>query len=231
MSENPVDYQGYFKNHVKAGFDLESVKKEAQFVESQLRLVSHLIGLSDLGAQSVLEVGSGLGRLYYLLTRDYGLKKYQGIEIDEQAAQFTNSAFGPHFLCQSLRELSASQAVFDQAWAFEVFEHLEDPVASLSQLFGLLKPGGLLVASSPYPYKMNILSDKTHLFVLHPQNWKRLLEKAGFEVLCLRPMTFLPYLWRIHPRLNAVLPFYFGGVDWLSFNLVSTTLMIAKKPA
>ena len=88
----------------------------------------------------------------------------------------------------------------------------------------LIKGEGLFIGNTPYPFKKNIVSDETHLFVLHPINWKRLFEKCGFEHVNLSAMTFLPYLLRINKKWNFIIPFYIPGMK-----LVSTSLIIARK--
>lgn len=88
----------------------------------------------------------------------------------------------------------------------------------------LIKEGGMFIGSTPYPFKKNIVSDETHLFVLHPLNWKRLFENCGFDYVIVSAMTFLPYLRRINKKLNFIIPFYIPGMK-----LVSTSLIIARK--
>ncbi len=82
----------------------------------------------------------------------------------------------------------------------------------------------MFIGSSPDPYKKNVLADKTHNFVLHPENWKRLFLNNLFKNVDIYPMSFLPFLWRINKHLNIKLPFY---IPFKYF--ISTCLIIAKK--
>ena len=91
-------------------------------------------------------------------------------------------------------------------------------------IHSLTKEGGLFIGTTPYPFKKNIVSDDTHLFVLHPINWKKLFEKCGFEYVIVSAMTFLPYLWRINKKWNFIIPFYIPKMK-----LVSISLKIARK--
>jgi hypothetical protein len=40
--------------------------------------------------------------------------------------------------------------------------------------------GGAMIETNPFPFKQNIASDETHLFLLHPLLWRRVLIEAGF---------------------------------------------------
>ena len=108
--------------------------------------------------------------------------------------------------------------------ALEVLEHIENPSAVIEKIATLLKPGGVFCGTTPYPFRKNIVSDQTHISVLHPENWRRLFSSAKFKAVSISPMSFFPFLWRIHPRLNIRLPFYLS-----TKTVVSTCLIVARK--
>ncbi len=224
-----TEYKNYFKDHVKCDFTRDWIIKDSDFVFNQLKIILKYVDNEKLIKNPVLEVGSGLGRFAYLL-ENLGVRDYTGIELDESAVscarqQFSNENY--RFEVQDLfklRQSSLGKKKYDHVFLFEVLEHLSNPLLALNILNTLLPLNGTLIATTPYPFKKNIVGDETHLSVLHPLNWQRLLEKAGFKVIIIRPMTFVPYLWRIHKKLNFILPFYFGGLK-----LVSTSLIIAEK--
>ena len=220
-------YSDYFKNHVGAQFNLDWVRKDSDFVYNQLRHVRKIVPFdTDLNAP-VLEIGSGMGRLALLLY-EKGFSDYTGLEIDSEAQKFSqNLGFQSfNFINQEIKDFAKqnSEQRFSVVFCFETLEHLEQPIQDLMAISSLIKEGGLFIGSTPYPFKKNIVSDETHLFVLHPINWKRLFEKCGFEYVIVSAMTFLPYLWRINKKLNFIIPFYIPGMK-----LVSTSLIIARK--
>jgi SAM-dependent methyltransferase len=223
-NETSQEYAGYFKSHVGARFTAEWVRRDARFVENQLRLVDRHLPLERLRSKPVLEVGSGTGRLFELLRRR-GFDNYLGIELDPEAVEGSTHLFGAHFEQSRLCDHApVHQGAYDTVFAFEVLEHLSDPISDIANIHAALTPGGHFVGTSPFPFRKNVMSDSTHLFVLHPENWRRLFENQGFEIVLLRAMTFLPMLWRVHGRLNVILPFYFRGL-----RLVSTTMIIARR--
>jgi 2-polyprenyl-3-methyl-5-hydroxy-6-metoxy-1,4-benzoquinol methylase len=221
------EYSGYFRTHVKIDFGIESIWKDSQFVYSQLNLVNKYISLDSIKTYPTLEIGSGMGRLALLLD-ERGFLNYNGIDLDDEAVEFCKKNLKLKnyiFFNDSINGFANSQSgIFKNIFCFETLEHLRDPWEGVKVISKMLQKDGLFIGSAPYPFKRNILGDETHLNVLHPLNWKRVFEKNGFQVLIIRPMTFLPYLWRIHRELNVILPFYVP-----LFNLVSTSLIIAKK--
>ena len=165
---------------------------------------------TDLNAP-VLEIGSGMGRLALLLY-EAGFSDYTGLEVDPEAQKFSqNLGFKSfNFINQEIKDFAKknSEQRFSSVFCFETLEHLEQPIQDLMAISSLIKEGGLFIGSTPYPFKKNIVSDETHLFVLHPINWKRLFEKCGFEHVIVSAMTFLPYLWRINKKWNFIILFY-----------------------
>ena len=206
---------------------MDWVRKDSDFVYNQLRHIRRKVPFdSDLNVP-VLEIGSGMGRLALLLN-EAGFSDYTGLEIDSEALKFSQNlgleSF--KFINQEIKYFAKqnSEKRFSIVFCFETLEHLELPIQDLMAIHSLTKEGGLFIGTTPYPFKKNIVSDETHLFVLHPINWKRLFEKCGFEDVIVTAMTFLPYMWRINKKWNFIIPFYIPGMK-----LFSTSLIIARK--
>jgi SAM-dependent methyltransferase len=167
-----------------------------------------------------LEIESGLGVLYSCLNSP---TDYLGIEIDDDARTFTELNFGENKFIPTPLEQFSTDDKYDIIFAFEVLEHLENPNDCLNRIKSLLKPGGIFIGTSPFPFRKNVEADMTHLFVLHPLNWKRLFEIAGFQNTKVVPMSFFPVIWRVSKHLNFRLNFY------IRFNhFISTALIISE---
>ena len=80
---------------------------------------------------------------------------------------------------------------FDALAAGEIIEHLESPLDFLRRCYKTLKPGGLLVLSTPNPFfpaelLLTITLSRRYYYTqehvcLYPQRWLiRLMERAGF---------------------------------------------------
>lgn len=84
---------------------------------------------------------------------------YLGVDKSQEAINFAKQHYGSitrDFVCADLSleclcdaVLWNDGAIFDFACAFEVIEHIEDPLPMLRMLRRVVKPGGVLFASVP----------------------------------------------------------------------------------
>jgi SAM-dependent methyltransferase len=212
-----VEYDRYFERQFGHGRALSGrdVELRARWSYAQCTGMCKRLGLRP--EHRLLEIGSGLGSFYSNLQFK---SNYVGLEIDESAASFTNEYF--HAQCfqnVSIEEFPEDQR-FDYIFAFEVLEHLRDPLGAIEKIFRLLEPGGSFCGTSPYPYRRYVAVDKTHLFLLHPKNWARLFFTAGFETVEVKPASFLPLVWRISKGANRAIPLYIPIRHVLSTSLI-----------
>ncbi len=67
------------------------------------------------------------------------------------------------------------------------FEHTEHPVQTLKEFKRVIKPGGIIFLSTPYPSFDQIFSmDKTHINVLNEWQITKLFKYVGIEILKLK---------------------------------------------
>ncbi|MHA2019652.1 MAG: class I SAM-dependent methyltransferase [Promethearchaeota archaeon] len=217
------NYQDYFKEHYNCNFSIQDTNLQMNFLYSQLQYSLGLVN-KPLTNQKVLEVGSGMGALAKLILQ-HDVSKYIGLELDKDIVDFCNQNISNNFINLSLTEyILSGKEKFDLIFAFEVLEHFENPLEEITNIYNLLNDKGIFIGTSPYPFKKNVLADETHLYVLHPLNWKRLFEMSGFSEVKIYPMTSLPYIWRINKKFNIIFPFYFPVKHF-----ISTTLIVANR--
>jgi SAM-dependent methyltransferase len=211
-------YSGFFRKQCGSSYSEEEVLKNERFLFSQYRLINILKPPRE--GEAILEIGSGLGGLYGLLGEP---ADYIGLEVDDEAMEFSNRHFNTdRFLHMPFEELDDSLR-FDRVFALEVLEHFRDPVTAIDKIRRVLKEGGVFIGTTPYPFKKSIEGHYTHIYVLHPKSWEALFKRAGFSSVMLRPMSFIPFLWRLNKWMNPVLPVYIP-FRWV----LSTTLIIAE---
>jgi len=95
---------------------------------------------------SILDVGCSEGR-FLVLARDKGYK-VTGLEPHPLAVERARREFGLDVSCGTLQTV-ALEGTFDIVTLWDVPEHLDDPLASLRRIAGLLAEGGVLVLKTP----------------------------------------------------------------------------------
>ncbi len=101
------------------------------------------------GAQ-VLDCASGEGYGTAMLAPFCG--RIDGVDISQEAVDHASKRYaGPNrnFFCCSAEHLGAADGMYDVVTSFETIEHCQDPGKALDEFRRVLKPGGILVMSSP----------------------------------------------------------------------------------
>lgn len=145
----------------------------------------HLNYLGDwLGPDAslrVLDFGCGNARLLHRL-RDRGLRDLVGFDFDPKARA---AARGDGFeIVDTLDALRPPARPFDVIVLNHVVEHLDDPVATLTGLLGLLRPEGLLYLRTP-----NVSSALARLFGDDWRGWETPRHLHLFDVRSARRLA------------------------------------------
>jgi len=130
----------YFKaKNTHAPTIRESYLKTA---ESQVRLIQkYAIG------PNLLDIGCAQG--FFLYNASKAGYTTKGIEISQDAAEYAIMEFGLDIEAKPFEELRFPENHFDVVTLWQVLEHVPYPLTVLKEVHRILKPGGLLVASTP----------------------------------------------------------------------------------
>ena len=172
---------------------------EPEFARMAATARQHLASLrrsiAAPGGMKLLDIGCSTG-LFLSEARAAGFAA-QGAEISPTTAAFARDHFGLEVHTGDWRDAGYTDGSFDVITLFDVIEHLPNPLAELSAIRRLLKPGGLLLQSTPdidglFPrlsYRLATLLDywphpepPHHLFQFSRRTLGALTEKAGFRV-------------------------------------------------
>lgn len=168
---------------------------------------------ADPPVQTILDAGSGDGNFAVSLA-DAGFEMY-GIDLSESGVRIAQErgigTFARHSLYDGLREPFGLNA-YDAIISVEVIEHLYAPRRFIAQAHEALRPGGLLILTTPYwGYLKNVLLavtgrlDGLHTALWdggHIKHWSRdtltkLVTEQPFETLgfegCGRR---IPFVWK-----------------------------------
>jgi 2-polyprenyl-3-methyl-5-hydroxy-6-metoxy-1,4-benzoquinol methylase len=174
--------------------------------------VEELIRGSEPGA-TVLDLGCGNGS-FIAAFQQYGWELY-GLDASQSGVSVAREAFP--WVKFSIADLTSDLeheliGKCDVVLSLEVVEHIFLPRVFARNCFRFLKPGGILVLSTPYHgYLKNLavslmgrwddhftaLWDYGHIKFWSARTITRLLTEAGFQVTRVRGVGRpVPYLWR-----------------------------------
>ncbi|WP_206365512.1 class I SAM-dependent methyltransferase [Siculibacillus lacustris] len=127
---------------------------------------------------TVLDVGCGQGLALRLFARD-GLVA-TGIALGEDVA--VCRAAGHDVREMDLHYLDFPDASFDMVWCRHAIEHSIMPFFTLSEIFRVMKPGGVGYVEVPSPDTASgHENNPNHYSVLGHRMWLRLMQRSGFD--------------------------------------------------
>jgi 2-polyprenyl-3-methyl-5-hydroxy-6-metoxy-1,4-benzoquinol methylase len=134
-----------------------------------------MAGIAPLEGKRLLDVGAGSGKLVRYLRQ----RRVDALGIEPSRALFDRFlARDLAFTCASLDDLRGAGQAFPVVTAFDVIEHVADPVGFLRGIVAMLEPGGVFFLSTPdvesltaklfgrhwhfyYPYHLSYFGQRT----------------------------------------------------------------------
>jgi SAM-dependent methyltransferase len=96
---------------------------------------------------TLLDVGAGNGYFVALAGREFGLDAH-GIEISAEEIRFASEVVGVDLIGGDVAQHTAQ---YDAVTCFNVLEHVADPQGFLAAAIARVRPGGVLVLTTPNP--------------------------------------------------------------------------------
>lgn len=154
---------------------------------------------------SILEIGCGTGATGALALSEGRCGRYVGVELVPEIADEARETL-TEVHCGNIETLDFDwqPASFDAVILSEVLEHMVEPGDVLKKVAGYVRPGGLLLASSPNISHWRVVNelirgrfeladrgvfDRTHLRWFTPSTFAKLIEEAGFQIASMGPVT------------------------------------------
>ena len=141
----------------------------------------------------LLEIGCASG-FFLKAARAAGFEEVVGVEPGRQSVENADPDIRGAIVNDVFRAERFEAESFDCVCAFQVLDHLLDPLGFVKDAFRVLRPGGILLAVNH-----NIRSwfaralgercpmyDVEHIYLFSPSTVARLLSRCGFQVRCVR---------------------------------------------
>ena len=147
----------------------------------------------------LLDVGSGAGT-FLEAARRAGWEAV-GVEVSHTAAAHSR-AQGFEIFCGELEQANYAEGSFDVVIASEVVEHVRDPKAMIEAIARVLRPGGLLWATTPHGRGLSarllgvnwsLVCPPEHLQLFSASGMRKLLSDAGFRQVTLSKHGLNPF--------------------------------------
>jgi phosphoethanolamine N-methyltransferase len=116
--------------------------------------VAALLEGIDVSGRRVLDIGCGAGGIELLLAREHGAAEVVGVDVEAPVLEHARALIVRHGLAERVRFLQVEpgplpfpDASFDLVFSKDAVIHIADKEAWCRDMFRLLRPGGVLVAS------------------------------------------------------------------------------------
>uniref|UniRef100_UPI004057A159 methyltransferase domain-containing protein n=1 Tax=Acetatifactor sp. TaxID=1872090 RepID=UPI004057A159 len=181
-----------------AGKNTLSEVVDMYLTERVIYWLKHVLKYVKLGAD-IAEVGCGLGQLQYVLNRlNYNQLAF---ELSADICDYMEQKLGVNAHCGAFTEKKAG---YDAILAFDLFEHLIEPLEFMQQCFNSLKENGVLCFQTPcYDSELSYdemskskgkfeeqLKAEQHIFLYSRESITDILKKHGFEYIIFEPAFF-----------------------------------------
>lgn len=142
--------------------------------------------INSLPPSKIIDIGCGPG---FMLSGIEDKHQKFGLEISKYAAQHAKKYATIYE--KPIEELNLDENSFDVVISHHVIEHVDSPESFLTQIKKTLKPGGILILSTPdfncvcaklFKERYRLLHDKTHVNLFSFKSLKNMLQDFGFEV-------------------------------------------------
>ncbi|MDD4606955.1 MAG: class I SAM-dependent methyltransferase [Patescibacteria group bacterium] len=215
-------FNNYYKN-LKKNTNYE-IKRNINWFWGWFKYLNRFIDLRDGKGSKVLEVGCAIGAFSSILynhnfnvyASDFSKYILSVAKKEHPKIKFYNFDVQKEILINEK---------FNYIFSFEVLEHLHSPILALKNMYDKLLLNGILVCSTPPPYK-KFVDINGHINVKSAQDWANILQKAGFQKnkIKIKQVLFLPFFYRYSKKFSFVIPI---KINLPYFN--STYFIIAQK--
>lgn len=198
-------FNGWYKKNVGNFTDRDLLIAKKWFW-SWLNFINKFVPLDKGYGKSILEIGCSIGAVADLLSERGFL--VSASDISRYAVNRAKVILPKiRFYNFDVQNKIPLEQKFDYIISFEVMEHLKNPKKAIKNIFNSLKFKGVVIFTSPYPYSW-MHRDPTHINMKYPSQWLAIMKECGFKNVRYKYFSLLPFFYKIHKKLQIVLPFH-----------------------
>lgn len=180
----------YFYNEYLPAAAVMDGNVDLPFFDERHASMLRLIRRRAPGGRRLLEVGSGAG--LFLAAAVRAGWEATGVELSDAAAGFARERLGLDIRQERAESMAVEPGSYDVAVMFDTIEHLFDVRGVLASVKRALRPGGLLVVSTPNYASISrdvlgagwaILAPLEHTYYFTESTLARLLASCGFAAV------------------------------------------------
>lgn len=147
----------------------------------------------------VLDIACGTGYGCHMVAKERKreVTEIVGVDVDQEAVSYANVEYNHQKVTYRQGnavdpDLPEELGMFDTILSFETIEHVEDDQLFMDNLYRMLKPGGILVLSSPFGRgRGKPTSEPFHVHQLTPEEFSALFDRfSEVEIYYQRGVTF-----------------------------------------
>ena len=193
-----------------------------RFFLGWIKFLDKFLPLKNGKGKKVLEIGCGIGAFAKILNeRNF---KVDATDLSPYIIERAKKIHqGINFSILDIEKSTRVHERYDYIFALEVMEHLRNPFKALTNIKKMLENKGVLIFSTPFPTE-EMLADPMHINIHPPEFWLSEGEKAGYKSVKIKNVSFVPFLYKLHPFFSIAMPF---RID--SYFINSTGIYLFKK--
>lgn len=198
-------FEGWFKNAVGT-FSRQDLEISRNWFWGWLKKLNQYVDIENGHGRSVLEIGCSIGGVASLLA-DRGFDVHAS-DVSAYAVKGAKT-LSPQitFSTIDIQKPIPLKKKFDLVLSFEVVEHLRYPEKGIRHMTDVLKKGGTLILSTPYPNPWILVNDPTHINVKYPEEWVTIMKAAGCTDVEYHCFSLLPYFYKFSKHFHIIFPF------------------------
>ena len=154
---------------------------------------------SNKPLENIVDLGTADGRMLNEIKKRLKRSKCIGVEYGDELVKYGKMHFQEINVIQGdIQDLPFADQSFDVATLTAVIEHLPKPEKAIQEASRILKPGGILIVTSPDPFwehmatKVGHLKDGQHHKVMNITELTQLIEQNKFKLLTSKKFMLSP---------------------------------------